>query len=118
MGVAVLNCVPIVLWNGIAWDNGLPSEERTLIFNGSYTPISTINACSCSSSGNTVTVANGNTLGLVFDYSGAGTLILENNAALYQSEDQVINTGLLKRKNDTNPENGLYLLVYSCYKID
>jgi hypothetical protein len=47
-----------------------------------------------------VTVANGNTLGLDFDYSGAGTLILENNAALYQSEDQVINTGiiLLKRK--------------------
>jgi hypothetical protein len=30
----------------------------------------------------------------VCDYSGAGTLILENNAALYQSEDQVINTGL------------------------
>jgi hypothetical protein len=45
-------------------DNGLPSE-RTLIFNGSYTPISTINACCSISSGNTVTVANGNTLGLV-----------------------------------------------------
>jgi hypothetical protein len=46
-----------------------------------------------------VTVANGNTLGLVLIIR-AGTLILENNAALYQSEDQVINTGiiLLKRK--------------------
>jgi hypothetical protein len=61
-------------------------QKKTLIFNGSYTPISTINACSCSiSSGNTVTVANG--IGFSFDYSGAGTLILENNAALYQSEE-------------------------------
>ena len=97
-------CTNSSTWNGIAWDNGLPSEERTLIFNASYTPISTINACSCSIiSGNTVTVANGNTLGLVFDYSGAGTLILENNAALYQSEDQVINTGIILLKRKTTP---------------
>lgn len=97
-------CTNSSIWNGITWGNGLPSVERTLIFNGSYTPLSTINACSCSiSSGNTVTVTNGNTLGLVFDYSGAGTLILENNAALYQSEDQVINTGIIVLKRKTTP---------------
>jgi hypothetical protein len=41
--------------------------------------------------------------GFSFDYSGAGTLILENNAALYQSEDQVINTGIILLKRKTTP---------------
>jgi hypothetical protein len=30
-------------------------------------------------------------------------LILENNAALYQSEDQVINTGIILLKRKTTP---------------
>lgn len=91
-------------WNGISWSNGMPSAEKTLSFNENYTASATVNSCSCTiSSGKTVTIPDGNTLGLVFDYSGSGTLILENNAALYQSEDQVSNSGIIRLKRKTTP---------------
>lgn len=97
-------CTNSSVWNGIAWSNGLPSVERTLIFNGNYASLSSVNSCSCSiSAGSTVTIPDGNTLGLVFDYSGSGTLVLENNAALYQSEEQVTNTGVIQLKRKTTP---------------
>ncbi|MFV8335027.1 T9SS sorting signal type C domain-containing protein [Flavobacterium sp. RSP29] len=97
-------CTNSSVWNGNAWSNGLPSVERTLIFNGNYAALASVNSCSCTiSAGNTVTILDGNTLGLVFDYSGSGTLILENNAALYQSEEQVNNTGIIKLKRKTKP---------------
>ncbi|MDI5897922.1 T9SS sorting signal type C domain-containing protein [Flavobacterium yafengii] len=97
-------CTNSSVWNGIAWSNGLPSVEKTLIFNSNYASLASVNSCSCSiSTGNTVTVPDGNTLGLVFDYSGSGTLVLENNAALYQSEEQVTNTGVIQLKRKTTP---------------
>jgi uncharacterized delta-60 repeat protein len=97
-------CTNSSVWNGNTWNNGLPSVEKTLIFNGNYASLASVNSCSCSiSAGNSVTVPDGNTLGLVFDYSGLGTLILENNAALYQSEDQVNNTGIIQLKRKTTP---------------
>ena len=97
-------CTNSSAWNGTSWSNGLPSAERTLIFDSSFNTVSSINACSCSiSSGNTVTIADGNTLGLAFDYSGLGTLVLENNAALYQWEELVNNTGTIRVKRKTMP---------------
>ncbi|WP_244199295.1 T9SS sorting signal type C domain-containing protein [Flavobacterium psychrolimnae] len=91
-------------WNGVSWSNGTPSAEKTLFFNENYSVLASVNSCSCTiSSGKTVTIPEGNTLGLVFDYSGSGTLILENNAALYQSEDQVTNSGTIQLKRKTTP---------------
>ena len=95
-------CTNSSIWNGAAWSNGLPSAERTIIFNGNYLSLTNVNSCSCVISlGNTVTIPNGNTLGLTFDYSGLGTLVLENNAALYQSEDQISNSGIIQLKRKT-----------------
>ncbi|MFV8388797.1 T9SS sorting signal type C domain-containing protein [Flavobacterium sp. LB1P71] len=97
-------CVNSSIWDGMAWSNGLPSAEKTLVFNGDYSSFTSANACSCSIGiGNSVTVSSGNTLGLIFDYSGSGTLVLENSAALYQSEDQIINTGSIRMKRETTP---------------
>lgn len=100
----LLLCLGTTIWNGSVWDNGSPSSEKRIIFNGNYPVLNSTNACSCSiSSGYSVGVPNGNTLGLVFDYSGSGTLILENNASLYQSEDQITNTGIISLKRQTTP---------------
>lgn len=97
-------CTDSSVWDGIAWSNGLPSVEKTIIFNGNYPVFNSVNACSCSISlGNTVTIPDGNTLGLIFDYTGLGTLVLENNAALYQSDDQIIDTGNIRLKRQTTP---------------
>ncbi|RKS12828.1 hypothetical protein [Flavobacterium sp. 120] len=102
--VAELNCVQSSVWNGIAWSNGLPSVERTLIFNGNYSSLASVNSCSCSISlGKYGYCSRRKYSGIVFDYSGLGTLILENNAALYQSEDQVSNTGIIQLKRKTTP---------------
>ncbi|MFV5683901.1 T9SS sorting signal type C domain-containing protein [Flavobacterium sp. GB2R13] len=97
-------CTNSSIWDEITWSNGLPSPEKTIIFNGNFPVFNSTNACSCSISlGNTVTIPNGNTLGLTFDYTGLGTLVLENNAALHQSDDQIINTGNIRIKRQTTP---------------
>ncbi|MFV5697159.1 T9SS sorting signal type C domain-containing protein [Flavobacterium sp. ZT3R17] len=97
-------CTNSSIWDGITWSNGLPSPEKTIIFNGNFPVFNSTNACSCSiTAGNMVTIPNGNTLGLTFDYTGLGTLVLENNAALYQSDDQIINTGNIRIKRQTTP---------------
>jgi uncharacterized delta-60 repeat protein len=94
-------CTNSSIWDGTNWKNGLPSSEKTIVFTDDFPNFKTINACSCQiSDGKTVTVPAGNSLSLIFDYSGLGTLVLENNASLYQSDDEIVNTGniLLKRK--------------------
>jgi hypothetical protein len=53
----------------------------TIVFNDDFPSLTTVNACSCQiSAGKTVTVPVGNTLS-IFDYSGLGTLVLENSAS-------------------------------------
>ena len=100
----LLLCLDTTIWNGSAWDNGAPSSEKRIVFNGNYPVLNSANACSCAiGSGYSVGVPDGNTLGLVFDYSGAGTLILENNASLYQTNDASINTGIINLKRKTTP---------------
>jgi hypothetical protein len=48
-------------------------------------------------------VPAGNSLSLIFDYSGLGTLVLENNASIYQSDDEIVNTGYsAEEKNKTH----------------
>lgn len=97
-------CTDSSVWDGSTWSNGPPSGGKAITFNGNYPALSSVTICSCSiSTGNTVTIPNGNTLGLVFDYSGEGTLVLENNASLYQSDDQIINTGKMLLKRQTTP---------------
>ena len=100
----LLLCLDTTIWNGVAWGNGAPSSEKRIIFNGNYPVLNSVNACSCSiNSGYSVGVPSGNTLGLVFNYSGLGTLILENNASLYQTNDASVNTGIINIKRQTTP---------------
>ena len=100
----LLLCLDTTIWNGLSWSNGVPSSEKRIVFNGNYPVLNSSNACSCSIGlGYTVAIPDGNTLGLVFDYSGAGTLILENNASLFQIDDVSINTGIINLKRKTTP---------------
>ena len=92
------------IWNGASWNNGLPSLGKALTLNGDYDITTTANSCSCTiAAGKTVTIKDGITLGLTFEYSGLGTLLLENNASLYQSDDEIENTGVIQLKRQTTP---------------
>ncbi len=97
-------CLDATTWNGTNWSNGLPSGGKEISFKEDYTSLTAANVCSCSiEEGKTVTLLSGETLGIEFSYFGLGTLILEDKANLYQSDDQMINTGIIHLKRNSSP---------------
>jgi uncharacterized delta-60 repeat protein len=97
-------CTNSSVWDGRLWKNGLPSSEKTIIFNDNLSFLANVNACSCQiAADKTVTVSVGNSMSLVFDYTGLGTLVIEDTASLCQIEDKVVNTGVIQLKRKTTP---------------
>lgn len=97
-------CLDSTVWNGLAWSNGFPSGGKEVVFKDNYPTLTTSNVCSCSiDEGKTVKVLNGNSLGIEFSYTGLGSLILEDSASLYQSDDEMINTGFAVIKRNSSP---------------
>lgn len=97
-------CLDTTIWNGVSWSNGLPSGGKQIIFKSDYTNLTTANVCSCTvEEGKKVTVLNVNTLGVEFSYTGSGVLVLENSASLYQSDDDMVNTGSILLKRNSSP---------------
>jgi uncharacterized delta-60 repeat protein len=95
-------CVDSSTWDGSNWTNGLPSEGKELIFHDNYTLSGQVDACNCSiDEGKKVTIPSGNSLELSLNYSGLGTLVLEDTASLYQLDNEVINTGIVEVKRKT-----------------
>jgi uncharacterized delta-60 repeat protein len=91
-------------WNGSEWSNGIPSAGKELTFEEDYGFSASANACCCTiDSGKTITISSGSTLGLSFNYSGNGILVLEDTASLYQSDDEMVNTGIIHFKRQTKP---------------
>jgi uncharacterized delta-60 repeat protein len=89
-------------WNGAIWSNGDPSAEKELIFHDNFSFLVSANSCSCAIDlGKEVVVSGGKTLGLSFNYTGSGTLVLEDTAALYQTDDEMVNTGIIQLKRKT-----------------
>ena len=103
--IARLNlCLDSSIWNGHSWSNGLPSGGKQIYFQDDYPALTSSNICSCYiNEGKTVTLLNGNTLAIEFDYSGLGTLILENTASLYQRDNDIVNTGIANVKRESSP---------------
>ncbi|MCD0470040.1 delta-60 repeat domain-containing protein [Flavobacterium sp. JAS] len=97
-------CLHSTTWNGTSWSNGLSSGGKELFFKENFSSLTTANVCSCSiDEGKTVTLLSGNTLGIEFAYLGLGTLVLEDSASLYQSDDDMINTGTIHFKRKAKP---------------
>lgn len=97
-------CLESTTWNSGSWSNGLPSGGKEVFFKDDYPNLTSANVCSCEiDEGKSVTLLEGNTLGIEFSYLGLGTLILENTASLYQSDDDMINTGIIHLKRKTTP---------------
>jgi uncharacterized delta-60 repeat protein len=98
----LLFCQEGTIWDGTNWSNGLPTKDKTVVFNGNYEILTDTKMCSCVvNSGIKVTVATAATLEMVLNYSGAGNLIFENNASLYQADDSIVNTGIIQLRRQT-----------------
>lgn len=97
-------CLESTIWNGNSWSNGYPSGGKEIFFKEDFPNLVSSNVCSCNiEAGKTVTLINKNTLGIEFSYLGSGTLVLEDGASLYQSDDDMVNTGIIHLKRKTQP---------------
>ncbi|SEP11977.1 delta-60 repeat domain-containing protein [Flavobacterium sp. CF108] len=97
-------CLESTVWDGHSWSNGYPSGGKEVLFKEDFLNLNSSNICSCSiEAGKRVALLSGNTLGIEFSYSGLGTLVLEDSASLYQSDDDMINSGIMQMKRKTNP---------------
>jgi uncharacterized delta-60 repeat protein len=97
-------CLETTIWNGSYWSNGFPSGGKELIFKEDYPNLTTANVCSCTiDKEKTVTLLSENTLGITFDYSGLGTLVLNDGASLYQDDDEMVNSGIIYAKRKSSP---------------
>lgn len=97
-------CLDTTIWNGQFWSKGFPSSGKEVIFREDFPNLSSVNVCSCTiENQKTVTLLSGNNLGIEFSYKGSGNLILEDAAALYQNDDDIINTGIVTLKRKTQP---------------
>lgn len=95
----LLFCQEGTIWNGTNWSNGFPTTDKAAVFNANYTLLNDTKACSCLvNSGVTVTVTNSASLELVSNYSGTGKLVFENNSSLFQTDDSVVNKGIVQFK--------------------
>ncbi|WP_055094538.1 T9SS sorting signal type C domain-containing protein [Flavobacterium aquidurense] len=97
-------CLDATIWNGVSWSNGLPAGGKEVTFKADYPNLTTADICSCTiDEAKAVTLLSANALGLEFDYSGLGTLVLEDSASLYQSDDEIINTGIVHVNRKSSP---------------
>lgn len=97
-------CLESTVWDGRSWSNGYPSGGKEVFFKEDFLNLNSSNVCSCNiQQGKTVTLLSSNTLGIEFAYSASGTLVLEDAASLYQSDDDMVNSGIIKMKRKTNP---------------
>ncbi len=97
-------CVNTTIWNGTSWSNGFPSAGKDVYFKENFPNLTTTTVCGCNiDQGKTVTLLEKNTLGIEFAYTGFGTLVLEDSASLYQSDDDMVNNGIIHLKRKTKP---------------
>jgi hypothetical protein len=89
-------------WNGISWLPSIPTSSDKIVFNGSYSSIGDLTACSCQVNSGNVVINSGDSLILANDLVVlGGTLTFENAASLVQINN-VTNTGNITYKRLTN----------------
>ncbi|MBS7256166.1 delta-60 repeat domain-containing protein [Flavobacterium branchiicola] len=97
-------CLDATIWNGTSWSNGFPFGGKEVFFTADYSSLTSADICSCTiEEGKNVTLLSGNTLGIEFSYQGSGILTIEDSASLYQTDDDMINTGIVHLKRNTTP---------------
>lgn len=85
------DCPDLTNWNGVAWSNGLPDENKKVIINGDFTLNSDLEACELEVTGNgSLTIPDGFNFtvnGIIVNHAATGDFIVSNNANLIQTEN-------------------------------
>jgi len=100
---AVVTAVASTTWNGTSWSNGTPTSSKIAIFNGNYTATANLDACSCQINSGNIVISSGYALTLNEGVNVlGGSLTIENNASLIQTNSSAVNTGNIIVKRDVN----------------
>jgi hypothetical protein len=100
---AVVTAVASTTWNGTSWSNGTPTSSMVMIFNGNYTANANLDACSCQINSGNIVINPGFALTLNEGITvSGGSLTIENNASLIQTDNSAVNTGNVIVKRDVN----------------
>lgn len=105
--------VPTTTWNGVSWDNGVPTSTTSAIISGNYNLPANINACTLTVNNNAVVVIPSGfnvTLNESIKVS-SGSFTLSNNANLIQLSN-VANSGNIIVNRESLP---LLRLDYSLW---
>jgi hypothetical protein len=99
-----VNSVATKTWNGSSWLPNNPTSTDKIVFNGNFSSIADLEACSCEVTTGNVIINKEHTLKLNNEVKvSGGSLKFENNASLVQINDNATNTGNITymRSNST-----------------
>lgn len=90
-------------WNGSSWSPNTPTSNDKIIFNGNYSSVGELVACSCQVISGNVVINSGHTLTLTNELNVSGGTLTFNDAASLVQHNAVTNTGNIIYKRKTTP---------------
>jgi hypothetical protein len=94
--------VPTTVWDGVSWSNGLPTDQKDIIFNGDSPLTLDVEGCSCQVNSGAVTVSTGRTMKITNGITvSGGSLTFEDKASLVQVNGAASNVGSITYKRIT-----------------
>lgn len=101
---------PITIWNGTTWSHGSPNASTKIVFDGNYSSVTSLYACSVEVLSGNVIFNSGNSLIVSNEVNVlSGTLIFENNSSLVQINSinssglPIYNFGNITYKRESTP---------------
>lgn len=90
-------------WNGSSWSPNTPTSNDKIIFNGNYSSVGELVACSCQVISGNVVINSGHTLTLTNELNVSGGTLTFNDTASLVQHNAVTNTGNIIYKRKTTP---------------
>ncbi|MGO4819906.1 MULTISPECIES: T9SS sorting signal type C domain-containing protein [unclassified Flavobacterium] len=107
--------VPTTVWDGVSWSNGLPTDQKDIIFNGDSPLTLDVEGCSCQVNSGAVTVSTGRTMTITNGVTvSGGSLTFEDKASLVQVNDAALNVGSIIYKRVTPAVSNTDYTYWSC----
>lgn len=98
-------CATSTTWNGSTWSNGTPDKNKNVVFNGNFTTVANLEACSIQVNGTAVlTIVSGTnvTVNRGVSIASSANIIVQNNANLIQVE-HLNNSGIATVNRNSTP---------------
>lgn len=99
--IVQINGTATTEWNGSSWSNGIPTDNMSIVFSGSYTSAGNLEGCSCLVTAGDVLFTSNTSLTLTNGLTVAGgSMTFDNNASLVQLSDNALNSGNINYKRN------------------